>query len=329
MKPSLIIACALLSLVACSSPTPEDSKREPASPSAAPVAAITSTHEVAPVHPPAGDPGFKATLDLQQNPSGLEPQLRHGTVAKSIDWPASLYATFSVPGGTAACTSALIGPQAMLTAAHCIPSNGKVSIRFSNKNYDTTCTQHPRYGQDASADFALCKLDKPLSGPAGFQFETVDGAAMDGLLTKTIILTGYGCVSDIVGGQSDGQYRIGYNRIDQTSNSSPHSRGDAYYVGKENNNLFTVDDPQLANLCPGDSGGPAFRLSADAGSITSRRIVGVNSRVFYGDATRTSYGSSLIAATGGPDFQKWAEGWLKANQVAACGIAGTVTKCRN
>jgi secreted trypsin-like serine protease len=328
MKSSLIVVLGLLSLAAgCSSPPTKESKSEQAVQAAA---AVGTTYEVAPLHSQAGDTGFKAAFDLQQNPSGLEPQLRHGVIAKSIEWPASLYATFSVPGGTAACTSALIGPQVMLTAAHCVPSNGKVTIRFSNKNYDTKCTQHSRYGNDASADFALCKLNQPFSGPTGFQFETVDTSGMDAMLNQKIILTGFGCISDIVGaGPSDNQYRIASNNIDETSSSPAQRRGPQYYAGKENNNLFTVDDPQLANLCPGDSGGPAFRLSADGGNLTSRVIVGVNSRVFYRNALRTSCGSSMIAATGGPDFRKWAEDWTKSNGVAACGIAGALPNCRN
>ena len=53
----------------------------------------------------------------------------------------------------------------------------------------------------------------------------------------------------------------------------------------------------------------------------------MNSRVFY--RTKTSYGSSLISAAGGPDFRKWAEDWTKSNAVGACGIVGSLTNCRN
>lgn len=323
---SALPALAFLSLAACSSAPRHETKSEQA---VAPAAAIRGVHEVAPLHPPSGDTQFKAALDLKQDPSGLEPQLRHGMVAKSQEWPASLYATFSVPGGTAACTSALIGPQAMLTAAHCVPSNGKVTIGFANRSYDSQCEQHPKYGADASADFALCKLSRPLSGPAGFQFETVDTSGMEAMVDNTIVLTGYGCVSDIVGGQSDGKYRIGTNKIDETSNSTRKLRGELFYAAKQVNNLFTVDDPQLANLCPGDSGGPAFRLSPGATGFTKRMIVGVNSRVFYRDASRTAFGSSLISATGGPDFRTWAQDWAKNNSLAACGVIGNIPNCRN
>ncbi len=150
------------------------------------------------------------------------------------------------------------------------------------------------------------------------------------MLNQKITLTGFGCISDIVAaGPTDNLYRIGSNNIDETSSSPLRRRGPQYYADKETNNMFTVDDPQLANLCPGDSGGPAFRLSVGGGNLTSRVIVGVNSRVFYRDASRTSYGSSLIAGTGGPDFRKWAEDWTKSNGVAACGIAGVVPNCRN
>jgi hypothetical protein len=173
-------------------------------------------------------------------------------------------------------------------------------------------------------------LDKALSAPAGFQFETVDTSSLDKMLNQKITLTGFGCISDIVAeSQSDRQYRIGFNNIDETSSSPGQLRGSQYYAGKENNNLFTADKDELANLCPGDSGGPAFRLTIGGGNLTSRVIVGVNSRVFYRDSARTSYGSSMIASTGGPAFRKWAEGWTSSNGVAACGISGAVPNCRN
>jgi hypothetical protein len=328
MKSSATVALALLYLNAgCSTPPPKGVKNEQAVQTPA---TVSVGFEVAPVHPPAGSIEFKAALDLHQNPSGLEPQLRHGTIAKSIDWPASLYATFSVPGGTAACTSALLGPYVMLTAAHCVPSNGHVTIHFSNGDYDTTCTQHPKYGNDASSDFGLCKLTKPFSEPPGFQYETVDTASMDAMLNQKTELTGFGCISDAVSAaQIDGKYRIGANNIDETSSSSGHRRGSDFYTPKQKNNLFTVDDPTLANLCPGDSGGPAFRLNAGAADVNSRTIVGVNSRVFYRDASHTTYGSSMISATGGPDFPTWAEAWAKDKGVGACGITGSIPNCRH
>ena len=307
--------------------------RPPAAASA-PAAATASMGLVAPTPQPSGDIDFKAALDLGQKPAA-EPELRHGKVAVSADWPASLYATFDTPTGRAACTAALVGPQAMLTAAHCVPASGRVTFSYAGQSapYIATCTRHTRYGSDASADYGLCKLDRPFAAPAGFQYETISTGSMDGIAGTTLVMTGYGCISDAVASQqTDGRYRIGANTIEETSNSAPpHTRDAAFYKGGENNNLFTKDDPNLANLCPGDSGGPAFReTGASAGQFTSRVIVGVNSRVFYTDASRTTYGSSLVSATGGPDFRIWAEDWAKnVARVSLCGIEGSIPNCRS
>jgi hypothetical protein len=172
-----------------------------------------------------------------------------------------------------------------------------------------------------------------FAAPAGFRYESVNSSAMNTIITKPIILTGFGCVSDIVGaGQMDGKYRIGSNTVDETSTSSPRKRpGSSYYAPSQKNNLFTTDDPNSANLCPGDSGGPAFLRSGGGGATTfaNRSIIGVNSRVFYADAAGTTYGSSLISATCGSDFPTWAQSWAATAKVAACGIAGALTTCRS
>lgn len=338
-------ALAVLTVVPClylackqSAPPPSPATTvapSAAAPVAAPVAASPSgAPQVAPQHRPSGSIEFQAALDLDQKPVGNEPQLRNGRIAVSREWPASLYVTFQTPDGTAACTAALIGPQVMLTAAHCVPTTGQVSFRYKGhpQPYATRCTQHPQYvsNEDASADFALCKVERPFAAPANFRYETVDTASMEALQGSELLLTGYGCVSDIVANDAtDGKYRIGFNKVDETSASPAKRRGADFYAGQEDNNLFTADDPAAANLCPGDSGGPAFRRNAGAAPFTSRSIVGVNSRVFYKDLTRRSYGSSLVSATGGPEFRPWAAAWAGAEQVAACGLAGAITSCRN
>jgi len=292
-------------------------------------------HQVAPQYSPVGDIEFKAALDLGQADVGSEPQLRGGRVAVSREWPASLYATFRTSSNRlASCTAALIGPQAMLTAAHCVPSSGSVTFSYEGHGqpYKTDCTQHPNYGSDASADFALCKVERSFAAPPGFLYETVNTAPMDSLLGTTVILTGFGCISDLVAeDHSDNKYRIGFNSVDETSRSTTRKRGYSYYDPHEKNNLLTKDDPQLANLCPGDSGGPALsRTGGASGAFASRVIVGVNSRVFYADFTKTSYSSSLISATGGPDFRTWAENWaLSVAHVEACGLTGSLPNCRS
>lgn len=336
-----------LMMVACGQVPPTTNTTAPAAatPTAAPAAAAVAATaqkelQVAPQESPSGDIEFKPALDLGQTPAPGEPQLRNGQVAQSADWPASLYVTFPTKTGTGACTAALLGPRVMLTAAHCVPPEGsKVTFAYAGHKqpYATTCTKHPNYPGDPSADFALCALSNAFEEKAGFRYESVNATAMDTLISKQIILTGFGCVSDIPGaGPMDGKYRIGTNAIDETSTSNPRKRHADFYAPKEKNNVFTTDSPGTANLCPGDSGGPAFLRSGGGGETTfsSRTIIGVNSRVFYANPQGTAYGSSLVSATGGPDFLGWAQGWAAKQDAAACGIVskgkeGILTKCRS
>jgi hypothetical protein len=337
MRTSTIVAVLAAASLTQGCHTGAGGESQSSAPAAPVVAGAEPQSLVAPTSRPTGPVEFKPVLDLAQG-GGAQPQLRHGRVAESAEWPASLYATFPTARGTAACTAALVGPEAMLTAGHCVPDVGGVTFSFKGQSrpYTATCVQHPQYvsNADASADYALCKLDRPLVQPTGFKFETISTTGFDGLTGKTIILTGYGCVGDAVANaQFDGKYRIGTNTVDETSASTTRRRGPAFYTGKEDNNILTADDPNLANLCPGDSGGPAFLRTGGTGDQFSNRVIaGVNSRVFYTSPARTAYGSSLISATSGPDFQGWAEDWAKnIARVAVCGLngVGTVANCRS
>ncbi|HEX2257909.1 MAG TPA: trypsin-like serine protease [Afifellaceae bacterium] len=283
--------------------------------------------ETAPVQTPSEGVRFAAVLDLRQKGDPFVPQLRRGYVASSVDWPASLYVTFETPQGQAACTAALIGPQVMLTAAHCVPDSGKVDFSFGGTGYNTSCTRHPQYesGEDPSADYALCRLAIPFAEPPGFGYETVDVGPMEDLLTQNIILTGFGCRSDVVADDNvDGLYRYGFNSVEDTSLSPARTRGARYYAPEQDNNLFTGQD--AANLCPGDSGGPTYKRTGSQGaSIRGRRIIGVNSRVFFADRFGQTFGSSLISSTGSPEFRDWAKAWVVNEAVEACGIVSPVT----
>jgi hypothetical protein len=301
-------------------------------------APATTGSQVAPQQTPTGEVEFKSVLPLNQIAKGIEPQLRGGRVAHTPDWPASFYFVFTTAEGRdSSCTAALLGPQLLLTAAHCIPRSKTVGVALGERPaISAKCEQHPDFvdRSDVSADYALCKLDTPVEPFPGLRYERLDGSSIDDALGKTVILTGYGCISDIVAERErqDRLYRIGVNSISETSNSPSRKHGPEYYRGYQDNNIITVDDPRrdIANLCPGDSGGPAFvKTGSGVSQFTNRQIIGVNSRVFYRENTsKTKYGASLIASTGTGRFRRWAEAWAKENQVEGCGLRGELTNCR-
>ena len=307
-----------------------------------------------PTRPPAGT-RYRSVTSLNQKADGFVPQLRGGEIAHTPHWPASLYATFKDESGADSfCTAALVGPGAVLTAAHCVPVDAVLSFDFNGRSYLAACDMHPRWLQtrnqprDASADFALCRVNKRVSGsqtvdvssvvaPAGMRYEVVD---ISNPLSRyahdrgtDVLLTGYGCIDDVVGaGTVDGKYRIGRNKIVETSVSATRTRPAQYYSPAERNNLITSADSQYTNLCPGDSGGPVFMRGADGLPHPNRRVIGVNSRVFYANTPQGAsrrYEASLLSATGGPDFPSWARTWAERGpRVEVCGVNSTAGFCR-
>ena len=289
--------------------------------------------QLAPTPTPTGEVVVKSVYDLHQHPTGGSqlPQLRHGIPANSDDWPASLYMTFDSAEGPAACTAALVGPQALLTAAHCTPASGSISFKLAHNDYTAVCESDSAYASDPSADWALCKVVPSVRSPVGLKFESVEMTPMKQLQDVPLLLGGYGCTSDQVGaGLPDDKkptYDIGENAVAETSLSAHHKYESEFYAPSQKNNLFT--DDWGSNICPGDSGGPAFRITESVGGLYEHRVIAaVNSRVFYQDPSRRTYGASILSSTGG-DFGGWALGWARNQSVSICGVTpGPSASCR-
>ena len=215
--------------------------------------------------------------ELSQNPV-MTKQLRGARETTNAEWPASFYVRFNA---NESCTGSIVGPQAVLMAAHCIADRGV--LKFTAKDvahrdvaYEADCRRHEAYEaypRNVSADYVLCKVRTPVRG---VPFERVNrNPAAVGIGTK-LLLTGFGCTTDAGTGGKDDVYRIG----DVEVSSLPTAPDQNYYTANN----------QVA-LCFGDSGGPAF-LQAHNGSRTQ---VSVNSAVSrQGDRlTETSFLSSI------------------------------------
>ncbi len=278
---------------------------------------------------PTPPPGviFESVLALDQRPGDMQPQLRGGFEAASETWQALLFTAF--PGG-GSCTAALVGPQTVLTAAHCVP-NGQISFKFPGKAgpYVAWCAVDEAYTRttDRSADFALCHLadGETVAVPKGFRYETISLDPFEKLLNTVLTLGGYGCTTEQVADtRPSKKYRIGPALIVENSNSPTRSLNPVFYADPryrkaEKNNLMTSAADGFANLCKGDSGGPVFRIFPGPTTYDVRLIVGVNSRALFRQGDKTKYGASLIAATGGPRLREWALDWARSYYV--CGLS--------
>lgn len=286
---------------------------------------------------PSGDVIFTPLTDKPQTGFTIQGMLRGGSAVplNSADWPASFLIEFTAEDGRASsCTAAMIGPGVMLTAAHCIPDAGSVRFAFNNIPYELECERHPKWvtGEDPSADYALCAVadpDQPFVPTPGFRYETVDIGPMARSMQGPVVLTGFGCTSNMVAEQRrvDGRYRIGKNVVVATSDTASQRPYSNNYFGPngQRSNLFTSETG--ANICPGDSGGPAFTAGTDG--TGPRKIIGVNSRVFYARNDRSRFGASLISSLGSADFGAWARPWLNDRSLAACGLTGAPRGCRS
>lgn len=226
------------------------------------------------------------------------PTLINGEPAEPKDWPASVYASSN--GG--ACSATLVGDRALFLAAHCMNNGAAISFSAGANRYTGRCTHYPGYRSGSwpgnTQDFALCFLDRPVTGVPfeSFGFD-VKLAAGD-----TVRLTGYGCIRPGGGGGNDGIFRI----------------GEATVRGLPNGDNFDVVTIGGAALCYGDSGGAAYK---EAGLL--RYIFATNSR---GNIEDESYLSSVFSDS----FKNWVTSWAKTNSnVAICGLHPNAQFCRN
>ena len=266
---------------------------------------------------PAPSPSDYKMFALEPEGSALVIGGRSAIIA---DWPATLVFRFEemengqrVPKG---CTATMVGPRAILVAAHCLPPspNARVEVRDqasgSTRMVALVCETHPDWhpvrGQDS--DYGLCLPSEPLSRPrGGFEMLDHETSALD--TGSTLLLLGYGCT--VAGGSTD------FRRIYLGEAEITHMPFDLLLLG-ENRFIKTRGGPVL---CSGDSGGAAYRL-LDPGRVDRRRrVVGVNAR-----SDRVS--ESFISATGVVGFRNWAISWAQRNAVTICGIEGSLNDCR-
>lgn len=249
-------------------------------------------------------------------------KLINGTPSDLKDWPASVYASM----GNSRCTATVIGEKVLLIAAHCVANGGTASFKAGGQAYTAKCTHAAQYSHaaweaqdkalkegakfeveqqevvekvagNATADWALCVVNKPVTG---ILFETVNQDPDLHKIGDKLTLTGYGCIRKGGGGGNDGIYRTGTSTIIDLPDGN-------------DNDITTRGN---AALCFGDSGGPAF-----FGTVNDRKVVSVNSR---GDIKTTSYLASVSTDMAKTFFKEWSE----KNKVSICGIQKTATNCR-
>ncbi len=216
------------------------------------------------------------------------PTLINGRVADPSLFPASVW--------TRSCTATVVGERVVFIAAHCV--SGSISFTVGANRYTASCNVAREYSGNSTADYALCKTDKVVTG-IPYEKVNIDPARFK--VGEPLLLTGYGCVRAGGGGGNDGTYRIGESTIRRMPSGS-------------SNDIVTSGG---AALCFGDSGGPAFHVAPDG----DRYVVSTNSR---GDIRTTSYLSATHTATA----RRFFDAWYQMAGMKICGIHSDAVGCR-
>lgn len=261
-----------------------------------------------------GDLVLSAVSDLSQDP--FKPKLGNGSVAVPAQWPASLVA------GT--CTATLIGPQVLITAAHCVGNGAKVTVKFAAQpEFTGVCTRHERWSlSNLSPDVALC-LMAPMAG-TGLYFESVDLDPDRVGNNQLLLLGGYGCRNlETQKAEHPPLFRIGYTVV-------------AYRPGQNSDwPNWVITQPATARTssfaCPGDSGGSVYHL----GLNDARRVVGIISAV-NANQGQADYKASYLTALAAPEVSRFITSWpaTVAEKTASkkapmvCGIDREAPRCR-
>lgn len=216
-----------------------------------------------------------------------------GQLADSALWPEVIKIASPVGGGSfSICTATIVGPRAVLTAAHCAKPGVKAEFKVNGKAYKVALTTSPNYKSSGNAldpstdhDIAIGLTDAEVTG---IEYASIGGNSTIGTGLKIL---GYGAYTST--GANDGKLR----------------KGTTIVKGYKGGHLVLGPDSKESNSYFGDSGGPAFDVSSG-----KRLVIGVHSRGLI------NIKEDYDQRTDNDASQKFLHDWAVANKVDVCGI---------
>ncbi|WP_140636598.1 S8 family serine peptidase [Methylibium rhizosphaerae] len=205
---------------------------------------------------------------------------------------------FRSAGGTA-CTATLVSSRAIMTAASCLGSSGRLTAQLGSDTHTLSCSRVTSPGEPF-ADIALCASEAPLLFWSPARLEPAR-AAVPG---ERVVLVGFGCTSP------GGLDRAGAPRYQQEQ---------VQVLGIAGQGEPLVEAVGAA-ACFGDSGGGVYRPPAAPGK--SPVLVGVISR---SDLARTTWFVPVAA----PLVVDKIRAWSSATGVPVCGISELSAGCES
>jgi hypothetical protein len=209
------------------------------------------------------------------------PTLINGTPVTPGTWQEVV----SITSNEGGCTATIVGPRAIVTAAHCASTGSMVQFSYKGKNYEAKIFRSPRYPA-ADHDISVGVLEKDIAGATPM---VIGGKAT---LQSELTILGYGCTTPAGTGGNDGILRIGKNVL--TGFSLPYD--------------IVSRKPSGGALCMGDSGGPTF-IQENSKYL----LLAINSK---GNIRDTNYCSRLDI----PESIEHLKNIASQNHITICGI---------
>ena len=227
--------------------------------------------------------------------------------ASTSRWPATRIFNSDIGG----CTTTLVGPRAILTAAHCVENGTGAEMKHRGSWVTvTTCSHHPKYDGANSWDYALCELAEDIHN---VPFEVINTSRSYPREGHELALLGYGCISD----PKDPAVTF------SNTNRALYG-GIAPVVARFTDTTTYIKTTGESGGCFGDSGGAAYIQFSNG----RREIVGVMSRALVA-SEGVFVGDTYISTTSHIDFVTWSEDWVDATSAAICGISLDAKGCRS
>lgn len=264
---------------------------------------------------------FSAGCNTSEEVSFVQAPILGGSAITQGQFP-TVVAIVVAQGSRGMCTGTLVGPDLVLTAAHCIsPSilgystqqqvTNETMVVFDGTNLQSgqfgatrsaaATIPHPSFGSPGDPDVGLIRLSQPITDRTPSRINLDPAKAPVGV---SVTMVGYGVTEN--GGGGRGMYL--------ENKSSVSCAG----TGASDGTFLCFNQQDGTGKCSGDSGGPSFaNINGVADTVVGITSFGDQQCQYFGADMRVDASRSFLAQNA-PDLLCGDDGYCAEE----CGVAG-------